>query len=258
MFGSIRKRATFANICSFLALSIALSMGTAYAAGTVRSKDIVNGQVKNVDLGANSVTTGKIKDGEVQAGDLGAGSVDSSKILDASVGAGDLGTNSVGSDEIATDAVAATEIADGSIDSGEIVDDSLFASDLAAASVGTSEIADGTVTGTDIAGSTITGGDVASNTITTADIAGTDASGSISLGSGSIGVGRCEFFNISVPGALADQTVIISARDPLPEGQILYGVGVPSSDLVTMAACNFSGGTWDALSNFPIRTVTFG
>src|SRR6188472_2554875 len=80
MFASIRKRATFANICSFLALSIVLSMGTAYAAGTVRSKDIVNGQVKTVDLGNNSVTTGKIKDGEVRLGDVSAGAIDSTKI----------------------------------------------------------------------------------------------------------------------------------------------------------------------------------
>ena len=70
--------------------------------------------------------------------------------------------------------------------------------------------------------------------------------------------GRCNFYTISVPGAIADQTVIISARASLPTGQILYGVEVPSNDHVIMAACNFSGGTWDALSSFPIRTVTFG
>ena len=41
---------TFANVCSFLALTIALGTGTAYAANTVRSRDIVNGQVKAPDI----------------------------------------------------------------------------------------------------------------------------------------------------------------------------------------------------------------
>ncbi len=248
MLASIRKRATFANICSFLALSLVLSMGTAYAADTVRSKDIVNGQVKNVDLGANAVTNAKIKDGQVLATDLAASSVDSSKITDASVGSADLGSGSVGSDEIQTDGVGATEIADDSIDGGEIINDSLSASDLATGAVGSSEIADGSITGTE----------VASNSISTGDLVGTDASGSISLGSGSIAQGRCNFYPISVPGALTNQTVMISARGSLPAGVILYGVGVPSNDTVTMAACNFTGGTFPVLSSFPIRTVTFG
>jgi len=40
--------------------------------------------------------------------------------------------------------------------------------------------------------------------------------------------------------------------------RILYGLRVPSNDTVTMAVCNFTGGTFPALSSFPIRTVTFG
>ena len=50
----------------------------------MRSKDIVNGQVKGVDLKAGAVTTDKIKDGGVGLADLLAGSVDSSKVADGS------------------------------------------------------------------------------------------------------------------------------------------------------------------------------
>ncbi len=50
---------TFANVCSFLALTIALGTGTAYAANTVFSTDIVDGEVKNVDLAGNSVAVGE-------------------------------------------------------------------------------------------------------------------------------------------------------------------------------------------------------
>jgi hypothetical protein len=250
MLAVITTRAKFVNVCLFLCLTVALAlhMGTAYADNTVRSKDIVNGQVKTVDLGNDAVTTGKIKDGEVGTLDLATGAVTSLSVADNSLTATDLAVDSVGSDEIATDAVQATEIADNSIDGGEIINDSLGQNDIATGGVGASEVSDGTLTGTDIA----------NNSITTADIAGTDASGAISLGTGSVANGRCNFYNISVPGAVADQTVIISARASMPTGQILYGVEVPSNDHVIMAACNFSGGTWTALSNFPIRTVTFG
>ena len=42
----MRRHLTFANTCSLLALLVATSTGTAYAANTIRSQDIVNGQVK--------------------------------------------------------------------------------------------------------------------------------------------------------------------------------------------------------------------
>src|SRR5207248_11737763 len=116
--------------------------------------------------------------------------------------------------------VTATQSADDSVDIREIVNDSLSRSDIAPGGVGASEVAD----------ASLTGADIASNSITTADLAGTDASGAISLGTGAVANGRCNFYTISVPGAIADQTVILSARASLPTGQILYGVEVPSND----------------------------
>ena len=62
----------------------------AYAANTVFSSDIVDGQVKTADLAGNAVTAAKIKDGEVKAAEIAA--------------------NAVGSSEIATDAVGASEL----------------------------------------------------------------------------------------------------------------------------------------------------
>jgi hypothetical protein len=62
----------------------------AYAANTVFSTDIVDGQVMTADLANNAVTAAKIKDGEVKAAEIAA--------------------NAVGSSEIATDAVGAAEL----------------------------------------------------------------------------------------------------------------------------------------------------
>jgi len=73
----------------------------AYAANTVFSTDIVDGQVKTADLGGNSVTAAKIKDGEVKA----------AEIATDAVGASEIATNAVGAAEIAANAVGASEIA---------------------------------------------------------------------------------------------------------------------------------------------------
>src|SRR4051812_14421364 len=121
MSGRIRSGLTFSNVCSFLALVIALGAGTAYAANTVRSSDIVDGQVMNADIAANAVSTGKINGGAVTSSDIRADAVRGTKILDGTVRSPDLATDSVGSAEIAASAVGASEVAN----------DSLTLSDLA-------------------------------------------------------------------------------------------------------------------------------
>ncbi len=65
-------RGRYADVTSTMALVVALG-GTAYAANTVRSRDIVNGQVKRVDLANSAVTSGKVKDGSLLAGDFKSG-----------------------------------------------------------------------------------------------------------------------------------------------------------------------------------------
>ncbi len=52
----------------------------AYAANTVFSTDIVDGEVKTVDLGSNAVTAAKIKDNEVKAAEIAADAVGASEI----------------------------------------------------------------------------------------------------------------------------------------------------------------------------------
>ena len=49
----------------FLALFLVLGAGSAYAANTIFSGDIVDGQVKTVDLANAAVVTAKIADGAV-------------------------------------------------------------------------------------------------------------------------------------------------------------------------------------------------
>ena len=67
----MRKRLTFANVCSFLALLIALGTGGAYAANTVFSTDIVNGEVKSVDIGTGQVQSADVRNGGLKGADIG-------------------------------------------------------------------------------------------------------------------------------------------------------------------------------------------
>ena len=244
----IRRALTFANVCSFLAPTIALGTGGAYAANTVFSTDIVDGEVKHADLANNSVTSTNIFNGSVLNAEIGADAVDSSKVLDNALAASDLADGSVGASEIQTDAVQATEIADGAIDAGEIEDESLGSADLAPNAIGASELTNNVVTG----------GKVSNNSLTSADFAGTDSNGSITLGAGSVANGQCEWYDITVGGAKTNEVIVISARAQLPQGMLIYGQRVPADGHGIMTVCNGTGGTMPALNNFPIRTITFG
>ncbi len=81
----IRGAMTFANVCSFLALSVALGTGTAYAANTVFSTDIVNGEVKTVDIHAQAVKAGKIGTNAVTSAEVANNSLTTADLLGASV-----------------------------------------------------------------------------------------------------------------------------------------------------------------------------
>lgn len=137
---AVRRRLTFSNVLATFAVALVLTTGTAYAAATITSADIVNGTIAQVDVKPNSLGTNVIKDNGVKSSDIRDsevtsidildGTVSSADIADDSIGAVDLALNSVGSSEIATDAVGAVEIANDTIDSGEIVDFGLSNQDV--------------------------------------------------------------------------------------------------------------------------------
>jgi hypothetical protein len=72
----------------------------AYAANTVFSTDIKDGEVKTADLANNAVTSAKIKDGEVKTDDIAPGAVGSLRIKDNDVKAQDIAPDAVGASEL--------------------------------------------------------------------------------------------------------------------------------------------------------------
>ena len=274
----LRRSLTFANVCSFIALTVALGTGGAYAANTVISADIVDGEVKTEDLGYHAVSnlklgvgavgtsklgnsvisSEKIINGAIENADLAAGSVNGASVFDNSLTSGDLATSSVNGAEIAADAVGATEISDSSIDGGEIVDGTLGGVELTSSSISTEKLVNGAVTNAKLGSNAVNGSKVANDSLTSADIEGVDVNGTIQIPTGTVPNGRCGNYSIGVGGADTGDVVVITNKAALQNGLLIYGSRVPTDGTVTMTFCNMSGGTQHALVDFPIRIITFG
>jgi hypothetical protein len=95
MLTSLRSKFTYANVAATLALFLALSGGVAYAANTVFSTDIVDGEVKTADVNDGAVTSHK----------LAADSVGPGKVLDFSLSNEDVGVLFA---EVRSDAILAS------------------------------------------------------------------------------------------------------------------------------------------------------
>jgi hypothetical protein len=161
------RRLSYANVTATVALFLALGTGTAYAANTVFSTDIVDGQVLTQDIGDAAVTSTQVKDAAIR------------------------------------------------------------------------------------------GVDVATNTLTTADIAGADLkTGHISLSG--VPNGRCLQVNLSVPGTKVTEFPMVTPLAAIQDGIVLHAQRVSVAGTVVMDACNFSGGAMTAISNLPVRVITYG
>jgi hypothetical protein len=247
MFKRTRDLLTFANVCSFLALAVAISTGGAYAANTVFSTDIVNGEVKTPDLAASAVTSPKILDGGVKATDINNDSVSSNTISDGGVHTADL----------ADGGVTGQKVADSAVDGSKVADNSLGAADLGPSSVGSSEIATDAVGASEVADNSIDGGEIVDNSLTTTDLKGADVSGSVSFSAGAVANGRCRDFSVTTSGSAVGDVVLMSLRGAVADGIVFSGVRVAVNNQSIIKMCNFTGGASPAITSLPVRLVTF-
>jgi hypothetical protein len=86
----IRKRITFANVTSFVALFVALSAGS-YAAVILPANSVGSKQIK-----AKAVTSAKLGNGAVTGSKLGSNAIDASKVRDGSLTGGDINLATLG------------------------------------------------------------------------------------------------------------------------------------------------------------------
>jgi hypothetical protein len=160
MFRKLRARMSFANVVSVMALTIAMGTGGAYAANTIGSADIIDGEVKTVDLGADAVTAPKIK----------SNSVDTSEIVDGAIKTVDISASAVQAANIATSAVQTTDIGAGAVQNTDIGADAVTGAKVLDESLTGADVLDETIAGKDVLNESITGADTLDDSIGPDDV----------------------------------------------------------------------------------------
>jgi hypothetical protein len=134
----VRKRLTYANVMSTIAVFLVVAGGSALAANqlgknTVGAKQLKKEAVTSAKVKNGAISGGKLANGAVNGSKLAAGAVGASNLAPASVGASSLAPASVGSGAIADSAVTGSKLAPGAVGAGNIVPGSITPSQLSAA-----------------------------------------------------------------------------------------------------------------------------
>jgi hypothetical protein len=91
VLGSLRRRLTYANVAATLALFLAMG-GTAYAAATIGSAEIIDNSIQSADVKNGALTSLDVKNETLQSADIKDGSLTGADVADGSIDLGDLGT----------------------------------------------------------------------------------------------------------------------------------------------------------------------
>lgn len=137
---SVRRRLTYANVMSSIAVFLVVAGGSALAAGGLGKNTVGSPQLKK-----NAVTAAKVKNNAITAGKIANGAVSGSKIGGGAVDASKLAANSVGSPAIAANAVSGDKVADGAITEGKLANDAVTGA----------KVKDGSLTGSDVQQATL-------------------------------------------------------------------------------------------------------
>jgi len=130
-----------------LALFLVLTGGVAYAANTIASGDIIDGEVKTADLAANAVNSSKIANGQVQVADIGQGAVAADELANGQVKAADIGDGEVKTAEIANGQVQTADIGGDQVRGSHVLNDNLAGADIAANTLKGADIDEPTLSG---------------------------------------------------------------------------------------------------------------
>jgi hypothetical protein len=135
----------------------------------------------------------------------------------------------------------------------------IFSTDIVDGEVKTVDLGDEAVTNPKLALNSVGTGRVIDNSLTSADLKGADVKGGkVSFSLGAVANGRCADFSVATAGAKTGEGVVFSLQAAAPQGMLFYGVRVPVDNQVTLKLCNLTGGISPAISNLPVRVMTFG
>ena len=150
MLRRLRERLSYANVMSSIAVILALGTGGAYAANTIRSSDIVDGEIGSADIKDNSVNTFDVH--SFLGVDVVDGSLTGADVADtSSLGSADIGEEGL----LFNNTLTLSDIGSQSVGADEVVNNSLLSSDLSTSSVGSDEVTNNSLNDEDIGQSTI-------------------------------------------------------------------------------------------------------
>lgn len=118
----VRKRLTYANVMSSLAMFLVLGGATAVAAKKVRTSDIRAGAVTTNKIRGAAVTANKLRKNAVRTGKIRGGSITSDKIQNNAIGELKIQNNAIGRAKIQNGAVNGEKVADGSLSIAKLGD----------------------------------------------------------------------------------------------------------------------------------------
>jgi hypothetical protein len=134
------RRPSHTTVVAYLALFAAVGTGGAYAANTIGSADIIDGEVKAADIGNNAVDSARVRDNTINTFDVH--SFIGEDVIDGTLTGADVAdTSSLGPNDIREESL--------------LFGDTLLQSDLATDSVASDEVEDDSLTGADINESTL-------------------------------------------------------------------------------------------------------
>lgn len=131
----------------------------------------------------------------------------------------------------------------------------IFSTDIVDGEVKTADLANLAVSFTKLRSNSVGSIKVINDSLTLVDLAGADVTGLVSLSG--IANGRCSQVTLGVSGAKVGDIAVVATNGAIQNGVFLYAMRVPSDANVQASICNFSGTTMTAITDLPVRVVTF-